>query len=55
MTWSFARTRGTTVWFVSRNGSEWGADVSEAAYVGLPLLGEIERRRDMADEYAGCH
>ena len=38
-----------------RKGSELGADVPEAAYVGLPLLREFERRRDMADEYAGCH
>ena len=40
---------------VPRKGSELGADVPEAAYVGLPLLREFERRRDMADEYAGCH
>jgi hypothetical protein len=40
---------------VPRKGSEMGPDVPEAAYVGLPLLGEFERRRDMADEYAGCH
>src|SRR5882757_8056026 len=39
----------------AREGSELGADVPEAAYVGLSLLGEFERRRDMADEYAGCH
>src|SRR6478735_10957364 len=44
-----------TVYFVARKGSEFGADVPEAAYVGLSLLGEFERRRDMADEYAGCH
>jgi len=35
--------------------SELAADIPEAAYVGLPLLGEFERRRNMADEYAGCH
>lgn len=40
---------------VPREGSELGADVPEAAYVGLSLLGEFERRRDMADEYAGRH
>ena len=40
---------------VPRKGLEWGADVPEAANVGFPLLREVERRRDMADEYAGCH
>ena len=40
---------------VPRKGSELVADVPEAAYVGLPLLREFERRRDVADEYAGCH
>src|SRR3979411_57315 len=34
---------------VPRKGSELGADVPEAASVGLPLLREFERRRDMAD------
>src|SRR4051812_7216183 len=41
--------------FVPRKRSELRADVSEAAYLGLSLLGEFERRRDVADEYAGCH
>ena len=41
--------------YAPRKGSELGADVPKAAYVGLPLLREFERRRDMADEYAGCH
>lgn len=41
--------------YVPRKGSELAADVPEAVYVGLPLLREFERRRDMADEYAGCH
>jgi len=40
---------------VPRKGSGLGTDVPEAAYVGLPLLREFQRRRDMADEYAGCH
>src|SRR6478735_9214879 len=44
-----------TVQLVPRKGSEFGADVAEAAYVGLSLFGEFERRRDMAVEYAGCH
>src|SRR4051812_13558692 len=38
-----------------RNGSKRGADISEAADVGLSLLGKFECRRDMADEDAGCH
>jgi hypothetical protein len=37
---------------VLRKGSEFGADVAEAAYVGLSLLGKFERRREMANEYA---
>jgi len=41
--------------YVPRKGSELRADVPKAIYVGLPLLREFERRRDMADEYAGCH
>jgi hypothetical protein len=49
------RTFCDALHYVPRNGSELGADVPEAAYVGLPLLREFERRRDMADEYAGCH
>jgi hypothetical protein len=50
-----ARTFCDALHCVPRKGSELGADVPEAAYVGLPLLREFERRRDMADEYAGCH
>jgi hypothetical protein len=49
------RTFCNALHYVPRKGSELGADVSEAAYVGLSLLREFERRRDMADEYAGCH
>ena len=49
------RTFCDALHYVPRKGSELGADVPEAAYVGLPLLREFERRRDMADEYAGCH
>ena len=49
------RTFCDALHFVLRKGSELGADVPEAAYVGLTLLREFERRRDMADEYAGCH
>jgi hypothetical protein len=49
------RTSSDALHYVPRKGSELGADVPEAAYVGLPLLREFERRRDMADEYAGCH
>ena len=49
------RTIRDVLHHVARKGSEFGADVPQAAYVGLPLLREFERRRDMADEYAGCH
>jgi hypothetical protein len=49
------RTFCDALHYVPCKGSELGADVPEAAYVGLPLLREFERRRDMADEYAGCH
>ena len=38
-----------------RKGSGIGGRLPEVAYVGLPLLREFERRRDMGDEYAGCH
>lgn len=53
--WCQQRTFCDALHYVPRKGSELGADVPEAAYVGLPLLREFERRRDMADEYAGCH
>src|ERR1700731_3059249 len=49
------RTFCDALHYVPRKGSEMRADIPEAAYVGLPLLREFERRRDMADEYAGCH
>jgi hypothetical protein len=57
--WDSERARQQTfcdaLHYVPRKGSELGADVPEAAYVGLPLLREFERRRHMTDEYAGCH
>ena len=49
------RTFCDALYHVPGKESEMGADVPEAAYVGLPLLREFERRRDMADDYAGCH